>query len=305
MSERDGPPLSAASTVRMGVLISKPGSLVISKLPGSLVRSKPPGLLVISTILFSLLSLGRVANANDLVGKDTLLRDSKVQVHGSLRGMFHEGQTGVMVTLDTLLPDPNLFGLGALADLAGEVTILGGMVYLSYPNDGEGSVRTVAITETDAGAALLVTTDVPIWRSVTIEASIQFEELDEAIATLATTAGMSLDERFPFLLVGTFEELEWHVVDGRRLASGGTSHQDHLAASVQQTLEQTPARLIGFYSEGDQGIFTHMGSKTHIHCVLDEPLASGHVDHVTIPAGTSISFPVRQDERQAEPTQAR
>jgi len=27
--------------------------------------------------------------------------------------------------------------------------------------------------------------------------------------------------------------------------------------------------------------------------VVDEPLSSGHVDHVVIPAGTIISFPAR------------
>ena len=34
-----------------------------------------------------------------------------------------------------------------------------------------------------------------------------------------------------------------------------------------------------------------MGSKTHIHCVIFEPLSSGHVDHVIIPAGTTVKFP--------------
>ncbi len=51
----------------------------------------------------------------------------------------------------------------------------------------------------------------------------------------------------------------------------------------------------GFYSQSDEGIFTHMGSKTHIHCVLYDPLASGHVDHVTVPVGTTIKFPAMGD----------
>jgi hypothetical protein len=42
----------------------------------------------------------------------------EVQVHSALRAMFHEGQTGTMVTLDTMLPNPDLYAVGALADLS-------------------------------------------------------------------------------------------------------------------------------------------------------------------------------------------
>ncbi|HZL86054.1 MAG TPA: hypothetical protein VFD07_11835 [Candidatus Krumholzibacteria bacterium] len=103
---------------------------------------------------------------------------------------------------------------------------------------------------------------------------------------------MDVDKRFPFLLVGDFDDLEWHVVDGRRVDAGETTHQDHLLASVQVRRSRASATLVGFYSDKDQGAFTHMGSKTHIHCALDEPLSAGHVDHVTVPAGTTVKFPV-------------
>ena len=72
---------------------------------------------------------------------------------------------------------------------------------------------------------------------------------------------------------------------------GGSSHQDHLGASIQTGLKRTSATLVGFYSTSDQGVFTHHDSTTHIHCVLASPLSSGHVDHVLIPAGATIKFP--------------
>lgn len=62
-------------------------------------------------------------------------------------------------------------------------------------------------------------------------------------------------------------------------------------------MDRASATLVGFYSESDQGVFTHMGSKTHIHCALDEPLYTGHVDHVTIPAGTTLRFPASGNGR--------
>jgi len=245
---------------------------------------------ILAAILPCLLLLGYVVSGGNSAARPPGSWDGEVRVHGALRAMLHEGQIGAMVTLDTMLPNPHLYAVGALADLSGEISVVGGKVYLSYPSGAEDT-RTETTSQSTAGAALLVAAEVSVWHSVTTETSIRFEKLDEAIGKLAVSAGMNLDERFPFLLEGVFEDLQWHVIDGKRLAAGEASHQDHLAASIQARLERAPATLIGFYSAGDQGVFTHMGSKTHIHCVLDSPLASGHVDSVTIPAGTVVKFP--------------
>ncbi len=217
--------------------------------------------------------------------------DEEVQAYGALRAMFHEDQTGPMVNLSQLLPAPDLYGVGALADLAGEVTIVGGKTYLSYP-DGD-TARTEIVSTSDEAATLLVVTGVPAWRAIVTEAPIRFEEIGEKIGELASAAGMDVDRRLPFLLEGEFEDLQWHVIDGRRLAAGGTSHEDHLGSAVKLKRDRASATLIGFYSKNDQGVFTHMGSVTHVHCVLEEPLSAGHVDHVIIPAGTTVKFPMR------------
>ncbi len=221
--------------------------------------------------------------------------DREVQVFGALRAMFHEGQIGAMVALDTLLPNPDLYGVGALSELAGEITIIAGRAFLSYP-DGPKNPRTDTSSNTDAGASLLVVTTVPEWSRATINHPIPFDNLDEEIEKLSVSAGMNLGDRIPFLLEGEFEELRWHVIDGSRLHAAGTSHNDHLAASVQAKRDRASATIIGFYSANDQGVFVHMDSKTHLHCVLDDPLATGHVDHVTIPAGATIKFPTIRDD---------
>jgi acetolactate decarboxylase len=227
--------------------------------------------------------------------------DGEVLAHGALRAVFHEGQTGAVVALDTLLPNADSYAVGALADLSGEVTVIGGTAYLSYPGE-ENAMRTESTMRTNAAATLLVASKVPAWRGFVTERAIPFEELDEEIARAALGAGMNPDERFPFLMEGNFDDLEWHVIDGRRLTAGGTSHQDHLAAAAKARLDRASATLVGFYSKNDQGVFTHMGAKTHIHCVLDEPLSAGHVDHVDIPAGTTVKFPVVGNEHPNETT---
>jgi acetolactate decarboxylase len=204
--------------------------------------------------------------------------------------MMHEGKTDAAVSLGTMLPDPDLFALGALAGLAGEVTVLGGMAYLAYPQ-GADEARTEMTEASAAGAALLVAARVPAWQRVTMPEAARFEDLDEAIAGLAGSVGWSADARFPFLMEGEFEALRFHVIDGARLPAGAGGHGDHTAASVKMERTRATARVLGFYSRTDEGVFTHMGSRTHLHCVLEEPLVSGHVDHIVVPAGTEVRFP--------------
>lgn len=215
--------------------------------------------------------------------------DGQFEVHGALRAMFHQGQTGKVVALDSFVPDPDMFAVGALADLAGEITIADGQVYLSYP-DGD-SARTEVASHSDAGAALLVASHVSGWIETATRREVTLAQLEDEIAELAAAEGLAPEVRFPFVLEGEVENLQWHVIDGARLQGGGTSHADHLAAAVQLERERSPAKLIGFYSTRDQGVFTHMGSRIHVHCVLEGPVASGHVDDVVVPSGTTVRLP--------------
>lgn len=217
--------------------------------------------------------------------------DREIAVHGSLRAIHHDGAIGPAVALDTLVPDDSLLAIGALEGLAGEITIVGGRTYLSRP-DGDGS-RVELVERPDVSAALLVAASVPRWNTVVSTRPVRGEGFDDAIAGLAARAGWLAHERFPFVVEGRFEQLEWHVVDGSRLSAGGSSHEDHLAASSRHRRDQAEGMLVGFWSSSDRGIFTHPDSRTHIHCIVADPLGSGHVDSVVIPSGATFRFPMR------------
>ena len=250
------------------------------------MRHRRPSILL--TILLFL--AGGTASGETGVRKPADSGTHVVGRYGSLRAMFHEGRTGARVSLKDLLPNENLYALGAIADLAGEITVLNGIAYLDRPT-GNDSAQTEVTTESGEGAALLVTAEVGRWSEFITERPIAFAELEEAIERYAHDAGIDLGIPFPFLLEGDLQALRWHVIDGRRLKGGGDSHTDHLAAAVTFERKRTRATLLGFYSASDHGVFTHMGSKTHVHCVVEDPRSSGHVDHVVIPAGATLRFP--------------
>ncbi|MCH8837298.1 MAG: acetolactate decarboxylase [Candidatus Marinimicrobia bacterium] len=240
-----------------------------------------------------------VAGCSKVSDQNPVEKAGNVNIYGTLQRMMHDNRTAAVVQLDQLLPSDQLFGLGALSELRGEITILGGQTVLSY-SAGDDSIHAVLVTESEEGAALLVTAKVVTWKPTTTPGEIIFEKLDERIAELAARAGVDTDLPFPFMVLGRVTGLKYHVVDGERLAKGSHSREEHLAAAIKRSLPNTTITLLGFYSEHHQGIFTHQGSKTHIHCFRDDPPVSGHVDDVTLPAGTIIMFPVFAESPPAD-----
>ena len=217
-----------------------------------------------------------------------------VVAHGALFAMMHEGAVASVVDVATLLPNDRLYSVGALADLAGEITVVAGVAHVTRP-DGPDGVRTESSRSPSPGlgAALLVSAEVEEWLPVTTKAAIPFESLDRAIADLAREAGLDPERRLVFTVEGEVEDLEWHVIDGRRLPPGPSSHGAHAAASVRARRDRARATLVGFQSPSDMGTFTHMGSTTHVHCVVPEASSSGHVDRVELPGGTIVRFGLR------------
>jgi len=241
---------------------------------------------VIMSGLLLLPALGSLAVENAA----QLLAPWDLRTFGSLRAMFHENQLGAMVRLDSLLPNQHLYGLGALTELRGEITIVEGVPHIAYPS-GEDSSHTQLDSTGRESACLLVVAEVTEWVGVTILEEVALAEFDIAVAELAESVGVDVDQAFPFLIEAEVADLRWHVIDGRRISGAGRSHRDHLGAAVKHHRAQATALLLGFYSRDHHGIFTHRDTNSHLHCIVREPAASGHVDHVILPAGTRIRFP--------------
>jgi len=217
--------------------------------------------------------------------------NGEVRVDGALRPMLHEGKTGPAVKLSRLLPDEALYAVGALAGLAGEVTVVAGKVYLAQGKEQKPEAEVTQ--DSDLSAALLVSARVPAWRLLKSESAIAFEDLDAQIGALATKAGMDVNGRIPFVIEGRVRELEWHVLAGPPPEGASEDHEGHLQNAAAFRLPNAQAVLVGFYSPKDEGVFTHMGAKTHVHVVAGTPPGTGHVDHVTVLPGATVKFPLK------------
>ncbi|KYF73616.1 hypothetical protein BE15_33295 [Sorangium cellulosum] len=215
---------------------------------------------------------------------------ASVRSFGALRAIMHEGQTGPAVRIGDVVPGPHAFGVGALSELRGEVTVVDDAIWTSYArDDGTLDVRAAGAEE---HAALFVVASVARWQEATLDADVPDGQIDARVEALLRERGLDAEGAVPVQVRGSFRDLSWHVIDGRKLAPGG-GHADHVRASVSGTLPAAEGTLVGFFSKRHHGVFTHMGSNTHFHVVLPERQLMGHVDSVTLARGARVLLPAR------------
>lgn len=212
----------------------------------------------------------------------------EVRWYGNLKSVFG-GDWSAATTLHAAVPEPTAYALGALSELRGEFLVLGGNAMLVYPTETE-LPRVVGGHHghgTDETATLLVAADVPVWREFAVAQDVPSLDLEGWIRTTAETQGVDMSKPFPFLLRGTFRDVEWHVADGTRVLPGMRPDTN----AQHGTITEGEGTVVGFYSTAHQGVFTMMGENTHMHIVLADHSVLGHVRVLDVVSGSVLSLP--------------
>jgi len=206
---------------------------------------------------------------------------------GALRDA-HGGNTQANVRLADLPRSAGLYAVGPVAGLAGEITIVDGKLLVAEVE--HGAIRTSS--DFSKGAAFLVWASVPQWRDASaVGASIGSQaQLEAFVEAKAREAGLNVEQPFPFLLNGTFDSVKYHVV---RPPQGGATHGSAASpADSALNAEATgkSATVVGFFSRNHEGVFTHSGSRAHLHVVLENG-DSGHVDELRAGPDVQLALP--------------
>jgi acetolactate decarboxylase len=213
----------------------------------------------------------------------------EVRVWGSLRGIMHEGKSGPQVSLAEIVSVPQVYGVGALSGLRGEVTIVAGVPWLSYASE-DGSIRIVKGQAQGESATLLVAAPVSSWKSVAIPSDIRPDHVDLRLEALARANGVEVEKPFPLMIEGRLMDVSWHVLDGSKMPAGG-GHDEHMRRAAKGTLPDGQGMLIGFFSKHHGGVFTHMGQHTHFHLLTSDGAIMGHADRFGVRAGSTLKLP--------------
>ena len=203
-----------------------------------------------------------------------------VKIFGSLRQIMHENDTSEKVRLNLMGPINNVYGLGAVSGLNGEILLLNGDTYVTRVFG-----RALATDKsTDVGAALLVMSEVQEWDTLALTKDIySSKELDDYLGKLSNQK-----KPFAFLVLSDNSTINWHVVQTPQSSEQMQNHKE-LGLNGKYT---GVSLMLGFFSTEHEGIFTHKGQNTHIHFQSADKLYSGHVDELILKKEDKLLMPV-------------
>ena len=202
-----------------------------------------------------------------------------VQWSGSLRAVLRENNVSSYFSLASLVGLPEVYGLGPVEGLRGELTLLNSVCFLSTVEEG----RVVVRQGLEGGACFFVYAQVKSWREVSLPEDVTSDASLERFLS-------SFEGPMPFLLQGRARVLHAHVIYKTNDAPHNPAEHDR--AKVHAVYEEQEIECIGFYSRQHREVFTPPHRDIHIHFVSRDKTLSGHVDRLEFsPSSLKLYLP--------------
>jgi acetolactate decarboxylase len=203
---------------------------------------------------------------------------SRVKIVGQMKNVMWKGQLDGNIALDTIAQKTNLYGLGPVEYLAGEILILDGKSFKSTVV----SDTTMKVEETyDIKAPFFGYTNISKWTEQSLPDNIQtIQQLEQYLDK--TTANAS--RPFIFKLSGIVDQATIHIVNlpkGSKVSSPDEAHKGQKNYQIKN--EKTD--IIGFFSTEHKAIFTHHDTYLHMHLITIDRQKMGHLDEVLFHKG--------------------
>lgn len=212
--------------------------------------------------------------------------DTIVRYTGALRTIM-SGELGPTISLDTLAQKSNLYALGAMENLKGEVQIFDGKPFNSVVNTKEIQID----NSYDKKAALLVYTQVQEWQTLELPAEIAtIEDLEEFVFDNAKALRIDTTAPFPFMIEGKVMSVDWHVIDWNENDKVNT-HQKHKESGLKGRLNDAEVEIIGFFSKEHKAVFTHHTTFVHMHFKTEDAILAGHIDALELGTKMQLKLP--------------
>jgi acetolactate decarboxylase len=203
----------------------------------------------------------------------------EVRIVGQMKNVMWKGQLQGTISLDTIADKEHLYGLGPVENLRGEILILDGKSYKSTVVSG----KTMKVEETyRIKAPFFGYTTIPKWQEQTLPDSIETTgHLEDYLLKISKAAGRP----FMFRLSGRVEQATIHIVnlpEGTKVSSPDQAHE----GKQNYQLKDKASEIIGFFSTGHKGVFTHHDTFLHMHLITADRQQMGHLDKVLFRKGT-------------------
>jgi alpha-acetolactate decarboxylase len=217
-------------------------------------------------------------------------RPFNVSAYGNFERMVHTGDASGKIALASIPRSAGTYGLGALADLQGEILVWDGRVLITLDESVSGSTQPPGV---DDQAALLVTSQIKELEQTRVPSDMTQREFERFVLDSARSRGIDIKKPFPFIVTGEITQYAWHVVTGTAKGHGaGAQHGQGHASNRIFSGAETKGRLVGFYSAEElEGVVSHPGERFHVHYADDNLKISGHLDSYGVRRGAILNLP--------------
>lgn len=217
-----------------------------------------------------------------------------IRIVGAMKNVMRLGQLGPVIDLDTLSNREHLTGMGPLAYLRGEITIIDGRSYVATVLTD----TTMKVEETyHASAPFFGYTRIAQWTARPLPESIQtFRQLEQFLDSISRTS----PRPFFFALHGIVASATVHVMnlpDGMQVESP----EDARTGQRQYTVHAAEAEVIGFFSTEHATIFTHHDTYLHMHLITADRKFMGHLDEISFKNGPVTLYLPAHDTPSGDP----
>ncbi len=245
--------------------------------------------LACAIIVFGLSGIANVA-------ADEGRQDGGIVQFGTMHEAIGQKQHQGRVRFSELLKRPSFYGVAALEQLQGEVTILDGELTVTTVNV-DGKLEPAVGFLPDKQAALLVGAYVPSWTNSQVTRDIGADDFDTYIADAATASGIKTSVPFVFTAEGVFTDIQLHVINGAcplhaRLKKSELPKE---LRAFESEIPKITGTLVGVFARDAVGKLTHPATTTHVHLLYKDPVSgakvTAHLERVGISQGAVIRFP--------------
>jgi acetolactate decarboxylase len=203
----------------------------------------------------------------------------RVNLVGEMRKVMWEGELDGVINLDTIRTKENVYGLGPVDFLTGEILIIDGVSYVSTVT----SDSTMKVDESYSVKAPFFAYDhIEAWKDHTLPDSIRTIKQLESYLDVVTR---QLSRPFMFKITGMAETATIHIVNlpaGSTVSSPSEAHQ----GQIDYELVNEQMEIVGFFSKEHKAIFTHHDSYVHMHLITKNREKMGHLDEILFKVGS-------------------
>lgn len=216
-----------------------------------------------------------------------LFQFPQVLVSGALRNIMLDGDLSAHINLDTL-DKKNLFGLGPVAGLKGEILVLDGVVYSTSKNGKELLNQQDKISD----AAMLVYSNIQEWKIINTHISVNnYSDLEKLVEKTAKENDLDTELPFAFKIETSVGKVDYHIIDWVKNAEH--TMDNHKQFAYTGSFSDKKITMLGFFSKHHQSIITHHTSFMHIHVLEETTRTVGHLDDIFLKGTIKILLPLK------------